>query len=92
MPIMQHVNVFRHPVFFFIPIVLCATLYMVFYKSSLGTGDLFGTNKVMSTIEEKNMKALNGTSIHPTPPATGSITPIMRNGQLVFTNRKGNES
>jgi len=92
MPIMKHVNVFRHPVFVLIPIMLCVSLYMVFYKSSLGTGDLFGTNKVMATIEEKNKKAMKSTSIQATPLATGSITPIMRNGQLVFTNRKGNES
>ena len=89
MPIMQHVNVLRHPVFFLIPIVLCVTLYMVFVKSSLGTGDLFGTNKVMATIEEKNKASLKPVQSHALPAATGTITPVFRNGQLVFTNRQG---
>jgi len=87
MPIMQHVNVLRHPVFFLIPIVLCVTLYMVFYKSSLGTGDLFGTNQVMATIEEKNKAAMKTAPV--LPAATGAIIPVVRNGQLIFTNRQG---
>ena len=83
MPIMQHVNVLRHPVFALIPIVLCLTIYMVFYKSSLGTGDLFGTDKVTANFEasRKDNKASN-------PTFTGPMIPIERNGQLVFTNRK----
>ena len=87
--IMQHVNVLKHPVFFILPIVICFSLYMVFFKSSLGTGDLFGTNKIMSTIEEKNKQALKPSSPQPAPVVTGAITPVVRNGQLVFTNRKG---
>lgn len=87
MSIMQHVNVLRHPVFFLIPIVLCATLYMVFYKSSLGTGDLFGTSKVMATIEENKKKTLKPGVAQPAP-ATGTITAIERGGQIVYTNRK----
>ncbi len=83
MPIMQHVNVLRHPVFALIPIVLCLTIYMVFYKSSLGTGDLFGSDKVTANFEanRKDTKASK-------PNVTGPMTPIERNGQLVFTNRK----
>ena len=83
MPIMQHVNVLKHPVFALIPIVLCLTIYMVFYKSSLGTGDLFGTDKVTASFEanRKDNKASK-------PAFTGPIIPIERNGQLVFTNRK----
>ena len=83
MPIMQHVNVLKHPVFAIIPIVLCLTIYMVFYKSSLGTGDLFGTDKVTANFEasRKDTKASK-------PTFTGPMIPIERNGQLVFTNRK----
>nr|WP_321467274.1 zonular occludens toxin domain-containing protein [uncultured Desulfobulbus sp.] len=87
--IMRHVNVFRHPVFALIPIMLFVSLYMVFYKSSLGTGDLFGTNKVMATIEKKNKQALHHPPASSPPTATGTITPVVRNGQLVFTNRQG---
>lgn len=83
MPIMQHVNVLKHPVFALIPIVLCLTIYMVFYKSSLGTGDLFGSDKVTANFEanRKDTKASK-------PTVTGPMTPFERNGQLVFTNRK----
>ncbi len=87
MPIMKHVNVLTHPVFFLIPIVLCTTIYMVFFKSSLGTGDLFGTDKVMATMEENKKKTLHqsgqGIAVK-----NGPITQVVRNGQLVFTNRK----
>jgi zona occludens toxin (predicted ATPase) len=88
--IMQHVNVFKHPVFFLIPIMLCVSVYMVFYKSSLGTGDLFGTSKVMATMEENKKKTLKTTSSNGLPANTAAITVIERNGQLVFTNRKQN--
>ena len=86
MPIMKHVNVFKHPVFFLIPIALCASLYM-FSKSSLATGDLFGADKVTAQFEAKRKDA-------PTPGQSRTVsslqtlTPIERNGQLVFTNRK----
>ncbi len=78
--IMQHVNVLNHWVFYAIPVVLAFTLYMLFGKSSLATGDLFGSKQVMTTHAQKNKSAqvahLDG------------ITAIERNGQLVFTNRK----
>nr|WP_321467155.1 zonular occludens toxin domain-containing protein [uncultured Desulfobulbus sp.] len=80
--IMQHVNVLKHPVFFAIPLVLAFTLYMLFSQSSLASGDLFGSKKVMTTHSKKN----EHTSL---PAATGTITPVVRNGQLVFTNRQG---
>jgi zona occludens toxin (predicted ATPase) len=84
MAIMQHVNVLKHPVFFLIPIVLCATLYMVFYKSSLGTGDLFGSDKIMANFENKKKQ-----TTQPAPVAqSGPIVPLQRNGQILFTNRK----
>jgi len=89
MPIMRHVNVLRHPVFVLIPLMLCATLYMVFSKSSLGTGDLFGTSKVMATVEEKNTQARKTSSNHSLPGSTGTIIQVNRNGQLVYTNRQG---
>jgi len=89
MPIMKHVNVLRHPVFFAIPIVLCLTIYMVFFKSSLGTGDLFGTNKVMASFEQhKGKSAPAKATTQPASTRSESIAPIERGGQLVFTNRK----
>lgn len=76
--VMQHVNVLKHPVFFAIPIVLILTVYMIFSKSSIGTGDLFGSKQAMTTHIKKPTQQLT----------TGPIIPIERNGQMVFTNRK----
>lgn len=76
--VMQHVNVLKHPVFFLIPIVLCATLYMIFSKSSIGTGDLFGSKQAMITHTKTTAPHLT----------TGTITAIERGGQIVYTNRK----
>lgn len=49
--IMQHVNVLKHPIFFLLPLVLCFTLYMVFFRSSFKDGDLFGSKKQLATID-----------------------------------------
>jgi zona occludens toxin (predicted ATPase) len=86
--IMQHVNVLKHPVFFAIPLVLCFTLYMLFAKSSIATGDLFGSKQAMTAYEQR--KGQHSASTGKTTPATRlqSITPIDRGGQVVFTNRK----
>lgn len=43
---MTHVNILNHPIFFAIPLVLSVCLYMVFFKSSFATGDIFGVDKV----------------------------------------------
>lgn len=45
---MTHVNVFKHPIFVIIPVVLAFTLYMFFAKSSFATGDIFGTSAVLN--------------------------------------------
>ena len=42
---MSHVNVLKHPVFFILPIVLVFMFYMIFFKSSLGSGDFLGAKK-----------------------------------------------
>jgi len=91
--VMQHVNVLNHWVFYAIPIVLCFIVYMVFFKSSIGTGDLFGSKKAMAAAEhvkdKKNLLPGKAASPDPAGTASPSITPINRNGQTVFTNRKG---
>jgi len=83
--IMQHVNVLKHPVFFAIPVVLFFTLYMLFGKSSLATGDLFGSKQAMTAYQQK--KTTPAKNI-PAAARLDAITPIDRGGQLVFTNRK----
>lgn len=94
--IMQHVNVLKHPVFIAIPLVFIFTLYMVFFRSSLGTGDLFGTKKVMANNEgEKNNSVLQETA------SASKITPYSRHtpnlyevklnsGRTLFSNRSKN--
>jgi len=42
MGIGQGINVLKHPIFLVIPVVFILFLYLLFYKSSLGSGDLFG--------------------------------------------------
>ena len=86
--VMQHVNVLKHPVFFAIPLVFCFTLYMLFAKSSIATGDLFGSKQAMTAYEQR--KGNPSVSTSKATPATRlqSITPIDRAGQVVFTNRK----
>ena len=86
--IMQHVNVLKHPVFFAIPLVLCFTLYMLFAKSSIATGDLFGSKQAMTAYEQRKGQPSAGTSKATPATRLQSITPIDRGGQVVFTNRK----
>jgi len=91
--VMQHVNVLKHPVFFAIPIVLFFTLYMLFAKSSLGTGDIFGTKQAMATHDR--LKAGPSATNSPTKQTNAarleSIKPTDRGGTVVFTNRKGGD-
>lgn len=46
--IMKHTNVLKHPVFYAIPVFLCICIYMIFFKSSFATGDVFGTKKMLT--------------------------------------------
>lgn len=62
---MPGINIFKHPVFFVIPVVLCAFLYMFFVKSSLATGDLFGSEKAMKKYDEQ--KKLSASKPAPSP-------------------------
>lgn len=55
--IMRHVNVLKHPIFFIIPIVLVFTLYMLFFKSGIGTGDYFGAKKIMAQSSQEKETA-----------------------------------
>lgn len=67
--IMKGVNVLRHPVFYAIPVVFAAVLWMG-SKSSLRTGDIFGTKKATATSMAKIKKAspsTQSTSNHQDP-------------------------
>ncbi|MBU0673269.1 MAG: zonular occludens toxin domain-containing protein [Proteobacteria bacterium] len=72
---MKHVNVLKHPIFFVIPVVFCLSLYL-FSRSSLGTGDFFGTAKAqarsMEIIEKSKNKSL---PVLPIQTASGQPSP-----------------
>ncbi len=87
--IMQHVNVLKHPVFFAIPILICFMFYMIFVKSSIGTGDVFGTNKAMEQYKSQRSSSTAAAKKDASANRLNTIMPIERDGQTVFTNRKG---
>lgn len=49
---MTHVNIFKHPIFFAIPVVIVFCLWMA-SKSSLASGDIFGTQKRLKDTDKK---------------------------------------
>lgn len=75
---MTHVNILNHPIFFAIPVVLGVCLYMVFFKSSFATGDIFGVNKVQNRnfalVSEANAKQIPPSKSH-LKPGTAAATP-----------------
>jgi hypothetical protein len=52
------INVLMHPIFISLPIIFALAFYLLFYKSSIGTGDLFGIEKLKSA----SQKALSPSS------------------------------
>ena len=88
--VMQHVNVLKHPVFFAIPIVLFFTLYMLFTKSSIGTGDLFGSKQAMNAYNQRKGNPSATTPAKDQPKALATIRATDRGGVLVYTNRQTN--
>ncbi len=87
--IRNHVNVLKHPVFFAIPIVFGFTIYMIFFKSSFSTGDVFGTKKIMNEYEQKAAeKPIEKTVNFEVSSYSKSISTIRQeNGVMKFTNR-----
>lgn len=48
-------NIFTsHPIFWCIPFAVALMVYMIFFKSSIGTGDPFGTKKIQARHEQQN--------------------------------------
>ncbi|SHO45309.1 zonular occludens toxin domain-containing protein [Desulfopila aestuarii] len=86
--IRKHVNVLKHPIFFIIPVVLCFTLYMLFGKSSLATGDIFGTKKVMASFDKKTaQKKEMKVAPNPARYSDSIIIKEQKNGVRKFSNR-----
>lgn len=83
MGIMKHVNVLKHPVFFIIPLMICFALYMVFFKSSIGSGDLFGTKEMMDKAGKKQVISAK-TSTAPQETLSGTIKSSIKNGVTVY--------
>lgn len=75
---MTHVNILKHPIFFAIPVVLAFCVYM-FSKSSLATGDIFGTEKVMkesqARIHSAQVKPPSPVPFHPVSSSRSNSNP-----------------
>ncbi len=92
--VMKHVNIFKHPVFYAIPVVFGYFVYMLF-NSGMIHGDLFGTEKIAAEAEAKAKQGASGkssASSAPARPAYSKHTPSIwaepiKSGQLVFSNR-----
>ncbi len=78
--IMQTVNVLRHPVFYAIPVVLLGVIWMG-SKSSIGTGDIFGTNKAMATASA-SAKKVGTAGAASTPGSSPSKQAVQPQGRI----------
>ena len=67
--IMQGVNILKHPIFYAIPVVICALLYFG-SKSSLATGDIFGTKKAQKQIAKKQAQVFHPAAVSAPAPAS----------------------
>lgn len=85
--IMSHANVLKHPIFYAIPVVFAIVLYLAFGKSSLATGDLFGSKRAIHHHEKKTTKTYLNPSTNPTPIAP-SLYQYDQNGRITVTNRE----
>ncbi len=88
--VMKHANALKHPVFFAIPIVFAIVLYLAFGKSSLATGDLFGSKKAIHQHEQLTDSAkksyLKGAPQNTT--AHSSLRQRNTGGRITVTNKK----
>jgi zona occludens toxin (predicted ATPase) len=70
--VLPSINVLKHPVFFAIPFVLGFCIYMIFWKSSFGSGDFLGVNK----IQKEAMSAISPNEAQASvPPSNSSRVP-----------------
>ena len=84
--IMKHVNVFKHPVFFAIPLVFAWTIYS-FSNSSFVSGDLFGVKKIS---KESDKKIEQKTEEKPVT-NNKQMSLQLRDGVFVYSNRGGKQ-
>ena len=86
--IMQHVNILKHPVFYALPVVFGVFIYMLFFKSSIATGDPFGSKKVVAEYEKSKQKSSISSSMIPgkeKETKTSSLKKEMVNGILTYS-------
>jgi zona occludens toxin (predicted ATPase) len=73
--ILPNINILKHPIFIAIPFVLGFCIYMVFFKSSFGSGDFLGVNK----IQKEAMSAIGPTEAQASvPPRKTQGGPVKR--------------
>lgn len=80
---MSHVNVLKHPIFYAIPVVLIFCFWML-SKSSLASGDLFGTDKKLKSVQQQVDAARSATAAPP-PPALPVPSAVIQNPMSSFS-------
>lgn len=78
---MSHVNILKHPVFFAIPVILGFCLWMI-SKSSIASGDLFGSKKKLNSAPVQSQvvtpapaSVVTGLQPQPVQPVQSSLQP-----------------
>ncbi len=87
--IMSHANALNHPVFYAIPIIFAIVLYLAFGKSSLATGDLFGSKRAIHYQDQKKTKNKSYLAEEKAPqPTSPSLYQVDANGRITVSNRQ----
>lgn len=90
--IMEHTNILKHPVFLILPVVLFLAIYMIFFKSSFATGDLFGSKKILSRAGDITKQGQpKVTAVQPQPQIDNkpvSIPSSGKNPEIVISDLK----
>lgn len=83
---MKHANILMHPIFLVIPVVLAGFLYLLFGKSSLASGDLFGAKSAMAKAENSgkviekrqvnDKSSISGGKLVSDPAPASSVSPV----------------
>lgn len=87
--IMKHVNILRHPVFFLIPLAFIVSLFFI-SKSSLFTGDLFGTKKKGHSVHNTVKPSVVNVSDIPIKPSNPALveSPIKPSNPVIVESPK----
>lgn len=84
--IMTHANVLKHPIFYALVPVTCFAFYMLFFKSSFATGDIFGVKQAQASAVKKPATPVPAVvPMVPTPPPATPSLPALPAPAPVFS-------